>query len=87
MSIKHNYFFVLYCIVKDYDPGNKCGFTWFRGYLAYRCHTCKMFSDFALCGDCFKLGNHVGHDVSLFSTQELGECDCGKPSFVTMSNW
>ena len=31
----------------------------------------------ALCSDCFKDGNHEGHDYNIFKSQDGGSCDCG----------
>ena len=31
----------------------------------------------SLCAECFKDGNHEGHDFNMFKSQAGGACDCG----------
>lgn len=36
----------------------------------------------SLCADCFKKGNHEGHDFNMFRSQAGGACDCGDPNVM-----
>lgn len=36
------------------------------GTIAYRCKTCQVMSQSALCVECFRAGNHEGHDFSMY---------------------
>lgn len=57
-----------------------CGRTWGPGAMAYRCSDCQMNSSSCICVDCFKHGNHEGHDYRLYSSGYGGCCDCGDPA-------
>ncbi|VVC34687.1 Zinc finger, UBR-type,Zinc finger, RING/FYVE/PHD-type,Zinc finger, RING-type [Cinara cedri] len=70
--------------VKDYDTGKECGFVWLNGFVVYTCHTCKFSSGISVCGDCFKHGDHIGHDAHLFLSQEIGVCHCGNINLMKL---
>ena len=53
-----------------------CGKRWGIGDHAWRCKTCELDPSCAICLDCFRLGDHDGHDISMIPT-ENGCCDCG----------
>ncbi|XP_060847929.1 uncharacterized protein LOC132927424 isoform X2 [Rhopalosiphum padi] len=68
--------------VKVYDYGTCCGLVWTANYVAYRCRTCSISPCMSLCGDCFKRGDHTGHDFNMFRSQAGGACDCGDTSVM-----
>ncbi len=37
--------------------------------------------------DCFRLGNHEGHDYNMFKSQAGGACDCGDSSVMKESGF
>ena len=41
----------------------------------------------SLCSDCFKDGNHEGHDYNFFKSQAGGACDCGDSSVMRESGF
>lgn len=53
-----------------------CGKVWKRGELAYKCKICERDPTCVVCVQCFKLGDHMGHDYAMVRT-EGGCCDCG----------
>lgn len=53
-----------------------CGKVWKQDELAYKCKTCERDPTCVVCVQCFKLGNHVGHDYAMVRTAG-GCCDCG----------
>ncbi|KAG2392551.1 hypothetical protein C9374_011276 [Naegleria lovaniensis] len=53
-----------------------CGKTWTVGDLAFKCRTCQKDPTCAICEECFKKGNHEGHDYTMTRTSN-GMCDCG----------
>eukprot|EP00164_Ancoracysta_twista_P004898 GFYU01006662.1.p1 GENE.GFYU01006662.1~~GFYU01006662.1.p1 ORF type:complete len:505 (-),score=75.05 GFYU01006662.1:208-1722(-) len=53
-----------------------CGHVWKVGDLAYRCRTCEANETCAICVDCFRNGNHEGHNYVKIRTYG-GCCDCG----------
>ncbi|XP_054165403.1 E3 ubiquitin-protein ligase ubr3-like isoform X2 [Oppia nitens] len=68
--------------VKKYDNATKCGLVWTANFVAYRCRTCGISPCMSLCADCFKKGNHDGHDFNMFRSQAGGACDCGDDSVM-----
>ncbi|KAJ1630078.1 hypothetical protein T492DRAFT_840308 [Pavlovales sp. CCMP2436] len=53
-----------------------CGVVWKPGSFAYRCLDCEQDSTCAICVECFKAGDHRGHNYRLIRT-DGGCCDCG----------
>ncbi|KAF0975005.1 hypothetical protein FDP41_005758 [Naegleria fowleri] len=53
-----------------------CGKTWTVGDLAFKCKTCQKDPTCAICEECFKKGNHEGHEYTMTRTSN-GMCDCG----------
>eukprot|EP00188_Purpureofilum_apyrenoidigerum_P003153 Plantae.Rhodophyta-Purpureofilum_apyrenoidigerum.ctg32166.p1 GENE.Plantae.Rhodophyta-Purpureofilum_apyrenoidigerum.ctg32166~~Plantae.Rhodophyta-Purpureofilum_apyrenoidigerum.ctg32166.p1 ORF type:complete len:246 (+),score=40.36 Plantae.Rhodophyta-Purpureofilum_apyrenoidigerum.ctg32166:85-738(+) len=53
-----------------------CGVVWKGNELAYKCKTCAVDPTCAICIDCFKNGDHEGHDYAMTKTAG-GCCDCG----------
>ena len=49
--------------------------------FVYRCKTCQTSSTSCICVDCFKNGNHEGHEYYLQSLDGGGTCDCGTKSW------
>ncbi|ELP86255.1 hypothetical protein EIN_113590 [Entamoeba invadens IP1] len=43
----------------------------------YVCHTCEKVANAGMCEECFKNGNHKGHDVQKIETFDSFSCDCG----------
>ena len=39
----------------------------------------------SLCAECFRNGNHDGHDFNMFRSQAGGACDCGDISVMKES--
>eukprot|EP00871_Galdieria_phlegrea_P002761 jgi/Galph1/3486/GphlegSOOS_G2139.1 len=58
--------------------GGVCGTVWKKDELAYKCRTCERDPTCAICVQCFRSGNHEGHDFSIIRTGG-GVCDCGDP--------
>lgn len=54
-----------------------CGLVWNVNYVAYRCRTCALSPCMSICADCFRLGDHKGHDFNMFRSGAGGACDCG----------
>ena len=46
--------------------------------IYYRCKTCQMTWDAAICSECFKNGNHKNHEWFMQKSVKIGMCDCGK---------
>lgn len=53
-----------------------CGKVWKRDELAYKCKTCERDSTCVVCVQCFRNGDHTGHDFAMTHTSG-GCCDCG----------
>ena len=68
--------------VKEYDTATTCGLAWIANFIAYRCRTCAISPCMSLCAECFKKGNHEGHDFSMFRSLAGGACDCGDPGVM-----
>ncbi|RZF49338.1 hypothetical protein LSTR_LSTR013626 [Laodelphax striatellus] len=69
-------------IVRRYDNATTCGLVWTANFVAYRCRTCGISPCMSLCADCFKRGDHDGHDYNMFRSQAGGACDCGDTSVM-----
>jgi E3 ubiquitin-protein ligase UBR3 len=59
-----------------------CGLVWNVNYVAYRCRTCALSPCMSICAECFKNGDHVGHDFNMFRSGAGGACDCGDESVM-----
>ncbi|GMR36231.1 hypothetical protein PMAYCL1PPCAC_06426 [Pristionchus mayeri] len=76
-------------LMSDHNFSLKCNVIWESDAIAYRCNTCSKTPCMSLCLNCFKGGNHEGHDVTRFFSREGGACDCGnedvlkEPGFCT----
>ncbi|KAL9652603.1 hypothetical protein ABK040_015566 [Willaertia magna] len=53
-----------------------CGKSWVPGQICFKCRTCQKDPTCAICEECFKNGNHEGHDYAMV-TSSSGMCDCG----------
>jgi len=53
-----------------------CGKVWRKDELAYKCRSCERDPTCAICVECFREGNHLGHDYAMIRTGG-GCCDCG----------
>ncbi len=73
--------------VREYDTTAMCGLVWTADFVAYRCRTCGISQCMSLCQDCFRLGNHEGHDYNMFKSQAGGACDCGDASVMKESGF
>lgn len=61
----------------QYRVERHCALAWPPNYIAYRCRTCSKTLTMALCADCFKDGDHQGHNWNMFKSRSGGACDCG----------
>ncbi|EEB17463.1 ubiquitin ligase E3, putative [Pediculus humanus corporis] len=73
--------------VKQYDNATICGLVWTANFVAYRCRTCRISPCMSLCAECFRNGNHDGHDFNMFRSQAGGACDCGDISVMKESGF
>jgi len=73
--------------VREYDSTAMCGLVWTADFVAYRCRTCGISQCMSLCQECFRLGNHEGHDYNMFKSQAGGACDCGDSSVMKESGF
>ncbi|XP_033303152.1 E3 ubiquitin-protein ligase Ubr3 isoform X1 [Bombus bifarius] len=73
--------------VRMYDNATTCGLVWTPNFVAYRCRTCGISPCMSLCTECFKKGNHYGHDFNMFLSQAGGACDCGDSSVMKESGF
>eukprot|EP00760_Papus_ankaliazontas_P018688 PhM_4_TR17584/c0_g1_i1/m.94002 len=55
-----------------------CGKSWSKATMGYKCVTCEKDPTCIICIECFKAGDHTGHDYKLIRTSG-GMCDCGDP--------
>ena len=65
---------------KDSKNCCKCTATWSGEHVAYRCHTCGIWSSSCMCVECFDIEEHQGHDFRMYSSSTGGCCDCGDPA-------
>jgi hypothetical protein len=63
--------------LNEYRIESHCGLAWPPGYIAYRCRTCSAAITMSICAECFRAGNHEGHDYNMFKSRNGGACDCG----------
>lgn len=80
-----NQIFLKNISVRMYDNATTCGLVWTPNFVAYRCRTCGISPCMSLCTECFKKGNHYGHDFNMFLSQAGGACDCGDASVMKES--
>ena len=73
--------------VREFDNTALCGLVWTADFWAFRCRTCGISQCMSLCADCFKDGNHEGHDFNFFKSQAGGACDCGDSSVMRESGF
>ncbi len=73
--------------VREFDNTVLCGLVWTADFWAFRCRTCGISQCMSLCADCFKDGNHEGHDFNFFKSQAGGACDCGDSSVMRESGF
>ena len=76
---------LVFISVRSYDNTAMCGLVWTADFVAFRCRTCGISQCMSLCADCFKDGNHEGHDFNMFKSQAGGACDCGDSSVMRES--
>lgn len=60
----------------DAAKSGVCGKVWKQDELAYKCKTCERDPTCVICVQCFKDGDHIGHDFAMIRTSG-GCCDCG----------
>ncbi|KAJ3450638.1 ubiquitin ligase e3 alpha-related [Anaeramoeba flamelloides] len=63
-----------------------CNKSWSENGWFYNCKNCQLDKTSCLCIECFKNGNHEGHDYRLVSGG-IGMCDCGDPQSWKPSGW
>ena len=73
--------------VQEYNNTVMCGLVWTANFVAFRCQTCRISQCMSLCAECFRHGNHEGHDYNMFKSQAGGACDCGDPSVMRESGF
>ncbi|CAG0912404.1 unnamed protein product [Notodromas monacha] len=73
--------------VRKFDCATTCGLVWTANFVAYRCRTCSISPCMSLCSECFRKGNHVGHDFNMFKSQSGGACDCGDTTVMRESGF
>eukprot|EP01105_Mastigella_eilhardi_P010283 TRINITY_DN2403_c0_g1_i3.p1 TRINITY_DN2403_c0_g1~~TRINITY_DN2403_c0_g1_i3.p1 ORF type:complete len:1676 (+),score=339.79 TRINITY_DN2403_c0_g1_i3:54-5030(+) len=56
-----------------------CSAVWSEGTYFYRCRNCETTPSSSVCVECFKKGNHEGHQFVLETSHFGGCCDCGNP--------
>ncbi|TYZ58130.1 hypothetical protein PybrP1_003208 [[Pythium] brassicae (nom. inval.)] len=54
-----------------------CGYVFQRNDIAFNCKTCQFDETCVLCLQCYRNGNHEGHDIFFHRTFPGGCCDCG----------
>lgn len=54
-----------------------CGYVFQRNDIAFNCKTCQLDETCVLCLQCYRNGNHEGHDIFFHRTYPGGCCDCG----------
>lgn len=54
-----------------------CGYVFQRNDIAFNCKTCQLDETCVLCLQCYRNGNHEGHDIFFHRTFPGGCCDCG----------
>ncbi|KAF1326238.1 E3 ubiquitin-protein ligase, partial [Globisporangium splendens] len=54
-----------------------CGYIFQRNDIAFNCKTCQLDETCVLCLNCYRNGNHEGHDIFFHRTFPGGCCDCG----------
>ena len=59
--------------VQEYNNTVMCGLVWTANVVAFRCQTCRIYQCMSLCADCFRNGNHEGHDYNMFKSQGAGD--------------
>ena len=64
---------------KECPRHSVCGAVWRPRSIAYRCLVCEVNPNSAVCVDCFRAGDHAGHDYRIVHTNG-GCCDCGSTS-------
>ena len=57
--------------------GERCGYVFRRGDIAWNCRTCQTDATCVLCESCFRESDHEGHEVFFHRTTPGGCCDCG----------
>ena len=72
--------------VQEHNNTVMCGLVWTANFVAFRCQTCRISQCMSLCEECFRHGNHEGHDYYMFRSQAGGACDCGDPSVLRESS-
>lgn len=77
LNFKFLYFNFFDFLVKPFDYSSVCGLVWNINYVAYRCRTCALSPCMSICAECFKNGDHQGHDFNMFRSGAGGACDCG----------
>ncbi|ODN78777.1 hypothetical protein L202_04335 [Cryptococcus amylolentus CBS 6039] len=61
--------------------GQVCGKVFQRHERTYTCKTCAIAPAVSLCVDCFKAGDHEGHEVLFSQSFSFSACcDCGDPT-------
>ena len=56
---------------KECPRHSVCGAVWKPRSIAYRCLVCEVNPNSAVCVDCFRAGDHAGHDYRIVHTLSL----------------
>lgn len=57
-----------------------CGAPYQPGMIVYTCQDCQVDEYCSICADCFRHGNHEGHQWRAVKIDDQeGCCDCGNP--------
>jgi E3 ubiquitin-protein ligase UBR3 len=73
--------------LKAFDHSSVCGLVWNVSYVAYRCRTCALSPCMSICAECFRNGDHTGHDFNMFRSGAGGACDCGDECVMASSGF
>jgi Proteolysis_6 C-terminal/Putative zinc finger in N-recognin (UBR box)/E3 ubiquitin-protein ligase UBR1-like, winged-helix domain len=66
----------LHHIKTNHSDSGVCAKQWRQGDVAFRCRTCQTDPTCAICLECFRNGDHEGHDFAMVVASG-GCCDCG----------
>lgn len=64
-------------LLSEFKTESRCAIAWPPCCVGYRCRTCSKNLAMSLCADCFRDGDHEGHDYNMFKSSSGGACDCG----------
>ena len=73
--------------IKEFNDPRMCGLVYSVNCFSYRCATCCIHPCMSLCEECFRNGNHEGHDYNMFKSKAGGTCDCGNSTAMKESGF